>query len=108
MTIQLPAPIDLFFRLSNSADSSSLNRCFAMDASVHDERRTHQGIEEITTWFIEAKKKYSYTTTPLEMEEHDNEVAVRARVSGNFPGSPVVLRYVFQLSDDRIESLHIG
>ncbi len=108
MAMQLPSPIDLFFQMSNNADGLSLERCFATDASVRDERRTHRGIGEITAWFIDAKKKYSYTTEPLEMEEQDNDVIVQARVSGNFPGSPVVLRYVFQLSDHRIESLHIG
>lgn len=42
------------------------------------------------------------------MEEQEATVIVRARVSGNFPGSPAVLRYVFELGDDRIQSLAIG
>lgn len=57
MAIQLPAPIALFFQLSNDKDSASLDRCFAPDASVHDEKHTYNGIAEITDWFIESKKK---------------------------------------------------
>ncbi|WP_101674771.1 nuclear transport factor 2 family protein [Alloalcanivorax mobilis] len=108
MAIHFPAPIALFFQLSNDKDSASLDRCFAPDAAVHDEKHTYNGIAEITDWFIEAKKKYSYTADPLEMEEHDTGVVVRARVSGNFPGSPAVLRYVFETGNDKIQSLAIG
>ena len=42
------------------------------------------------------------------MEEADTAVIVRARVSGNFPGSPAVLRYTFELKNDKIRSLDIG
>jgi hypothetical protein len=108
MAIHFPAPIALFFQLSNDKDSASLNRCFAPDAAVHDEKHTYNGIAEITDWFIESKKKYSYTAEPLEMEGADTAVIVRARVSGNFPGSPAVLRYTFELKNDKIRSLDIG
>lgn len=108
MAIHFPAPIALFFQLSNDKDSASLDRCFATDASVHDEKHTYNGIAEITDWFIESKKKYSYTAEPLEMEGADATVIVRARVSGNFPGSPAVLRYTFELGNDKIRSLNIG
>lgn len=108
MAVPLPAPIALFFELSNKEDSTSLERCFVTDARVHDEKRTHRGISEIRNWFIEAKKKYSYTAEPLEMEDDEATVTVRARVSGNFPGSPAVLRYVSELRDGRIQSLAIG
>jgi hypothetical protein len=108
MAIHFPAPIALFFQLSNDKDSASLDRCFTPDASVHDEKHTYNGIAEITDWFIESKKKYSYTAEPLEMEGADATVIVRARVSGNFPGSPAVLRYTFELGNDKIRSLDIG
>ena len=108
MAIHSPAPIALFFEHSNDKDSASLDRCFAPDASVHDEKHTYNGIVEITDWFTESKKKYSYTAEPLEMEEADTAVIVRARVSGNFPGSPAVLRYTFDLKGDKIQALDIG
>jgi hypothetical protein len=108
MAIHFPAPIALFFQLSNDKESASLVRCFTPDAAVHDEKHTYNGIAEITDWFIESKKKYSYTAEPLEMEEEDATVIVRARVSGNFPGSPAVLRYTFELKSDKIRSLDIG
>lgn len=108
MAIHFPTPIALLFQLSNDKHSASLDRCFTPDASVHDEKHTYNGIAEITDWFIESKKKYSYTAEPLEMEEEDATVIVRARVSGNFPGSPAVLRYTFELKSDKIRSLDIG
>lgn len=108
MAIHLPAPVAIFFQLSNGKDSASLDRCFAPDASVHDEKHTYNRIAEITDWFIESKKKYSYTAEPLEMEEKDATVIVQARVSGNFPGSPAVLRYTFNLKAEKIQALDIG
>ncbi len=82
-----PHPDSPFFELSNKKDSAPLDRCFVTDAAVHDEKQTHQGLTEIRNWFIEAKKKYSYTAEPLEMEEQEATVIVRARVSGNFPAA---------------------
>lgn len=108
MNIQLPASIATFFEVSNGADVSALERCFAGNAVVHDENHRHLGHEAIRAWLQEAKRKYVYTVEPLDATQQDSTVKVLARVSGNFPGSPVELTHVFRLGDGRIEELKIG
>jgi len=107
MNIQLPSSIATFFKVSNGADASALGDCFASDAIVHDEDHTYQGLEAIQAWRRAAKRKYTYTVEPLESAQEGASVQVRAQVTGNFPGSPAQLEYLFQLADAKIEALEI-
>jgi hypothetical protein len=43
----------------------------------------------------------------LAWEEKGDQIVVTGRVSGNFPGSPVDLRFFFELEGDKISSLKI-
>jgi hypothetical protein len=108
MNIQLPDSIASFFEVSNGAEASALEQCFTESAVVHDENHTHQGHEAIRAWLREAKRRYAYTVEPLDIVQQDSTAKVRAKVSGNFPGSPVELNHVFRLTDGRIEFLEIG
>ena len=40
-------------------------------------------------------------------EAKDGKIVVICRLKGDFPGSPVDLRYVFELAGDKISSLEI-
>lgn len=42
---------------------------------------------------------------PLKYNEKENILS--AEISGTFPGSPVILKYLFELSDGLIQSLKI-
>lgn len=108
MNVQLPASIASFFEMSNGADVPALEHCFTANAIVHDENHAHQGHEAIRAWLREARRKYAYTVEPLDVAQQDTIVKVRARVSGNFPGSPAQIGHVFRLNGDRIEDLRIG
>jgi len=108
MNVQLPDSIAAFFAVSNGANASALERCFTESAVVRDENHTHQGHDAIRAWLREAKRKYAYTVEPLDVVQQDATVKVRAKVSGNFPGSPVELDHVFRLTGGRIEFLEIG
>jgi len=70
--------------------------------------QTHRGHAAIQAWLREAQRKYAYTVEPLDVVQQDSNVNVRAKVSGNFPGSPVELNHVFRLNGDRIDFLEIG
>jgi len=107
MSVQLPDSIASFFRVSNGAEASELRHCFTGNAVVRDEGHTHQGHEAIQAWLLEARRKYAYSVEPLEVTQQGSSVKVRAKVSGNFPGSPVQLEHVFRLTGDKIESLEI-
>lgn len=108
MSIRLPDSITTFFEVSNGAEASALEQCFTGDAVVQDENHTHQGLEAIRAWLREAQHKYAYTVEPLDVAEQDSIVKVRAKVAGNFPGSPVELDHVFRIAGGRIEFLEIG
>ncbi|THF62181.1 nuclear transport factor 2 family protein [Pseudothauera rhizosphaerae] len=107
MAIPLPESIATYFEVGNGADDTRLAGCFAQDAVVLDEGRTHRGHEAIRSWLRAARRKYEYSVEPLEVSQRGECVTVAARVTGNFPGSPVQLQHVFQLAGDRIQSLEI-
>ena len=50
---------------------------------------------------------YHYTSEPLAVDASGPEVTVTARVTGDFPGSPVELRYRFTLEGASIARLEI-
>lgn len=43
----------------------------------------------------------------FNVQTHGDKVDARARLTGEFPGSPVELDYIFKLSNDKIASLEI-
>jgi SnoaL-like domain len=108
MANHLPKPIDIYFASENAHDTESAERCFAVDAVVRDEGRTIEGVAAIKAWRIEAGEKYHHTVEPLSVTERDGKTVVRARVSGNFPGSPLDLDHIFELDGERIVSLEIS
>ena len=103
----LPKPIELYFAADNSTDPDALDACLTGDATVLDEVRTHRGLAAIKQWKIDTKRKYGHTIEPLTAERRGDIIAVKGKVSGNFPGSPVLLEFRFRLSGDRIASLEI-
>lgn len=107
MNIALPTVIATYFDVSNGADDVRLSDCFASDALVHDEHQAHQGPEAIRLWLREARRKYQHRVAPLRLTRDGARVTVTGQVSGNFPGSPLQLDHVFELRDDKIQSLEI-
>lgn len=108
MTPDLPEPLGVYFAAGNGPDIERLTECFTPDARVYDEGEWHEGHAAIAHWAREARKKYAYTSTPLAVEGPAEEPVVTAHVEGNFPGSPVELRYRFDLRNGRIASLRIA
>lgn len=107
MPLNLPFPIERYFESEKSDRTEALSECFAADATVIDESRTHKGLEAIEAWRADAKARFDYQVLPQDVKEEDGQTIVAARVEGNFPGSPVVLNHVFRISEGRITSLEI-
>ena len=61
----------------------------------------------IKAWKTAASAKYTYTSEPFALEQKDGEYIVTSRVTGDFPGSPVDLRFIFRLERGKIASLEI-
>lgn len=105
--ISLAAPIAGYFVAEALSGGEHGADCFTADAQVHDEGRTHKGHEAIVAWKTAGKAKTQYAVEPLTATEADGRTLVSARVSGNFPGSPIILKYRFTLAGDRIVDLDI-
>ena len=54
-----------------------------------------------------AARRYKYTSRPISSEEQGGKTVVTCRLTGDFPGSPVDLRYSFELDGGRIATLEI-
>jgi len=104
--LHLPPPIAAYFA-ADTSDANVIARCFSESAVVVDERREHRGRPAITRWRAEASTKYHYTSEPLAVDVSGPEVTVTARVTGDFPGSPVKLQYRFTLGGASIARLEI-
>src|SRR6201986_425166 len=97
MPISLPKPIASYFAAETAEDANALAGCFTDDGVVRDEGGTFTGRTAIERWNADTRAKYHHTVAPLSVSEGDGTVAILARVSGNFPGSPVELQHAFRL-----------
>jgi ketosteroid isomerase-like protein len=107
MSVDLPAPITMYIAAENRGDTEALAQCFAEDAVVRDEGQTMEGLAAIQQWKAEARKKYQHTIEPLAVAPKDGKTIVTNRLTGNFPGSPIDLEFVFTLDGNKIASLEI-
>ena len=82
-------------------------QCFAEDAVVRDEGQTIEGLAAIKQWKAETRKKYQHTIEPLGSVQKNGKTIVTNRLTGNFPGSPIELEFVFTLDGNKIASLEI-
>ncbi|MBP1882484.1 nuclear transport factor 2 family protein [Sinorhizobium mexicanum] len=107
--MNLPHSIESYFAADQGKAGMAPAGIFATDATVVDEGMSHVGPEAIATWWKRAKEQYEHTAEPLHVVTSDEVTIVRARVTGQFPGSPAVLTYRFNLQDDqKIARLEIG
>jgi len=105
-SLNLPKPIAAYFT-ADKGDGEAVSQCFTENAVVKDEGHTHKGRAAIKEWKTDASAKYEYTCEPIACEEKEGKTVVTSHLVGNFPGSPVDLRFFFKLEGDKIASLEI-
>src|SRR3954447_9851981 len=103
MTLDLPQPVADYFT-ADTRDGEAVSRCFTEDAVVKDEGHTYRGRAAIKRWKADASARHQYTSEPFACERKDEKITVTGRLTGNFPGSPVDLRFIFGLEGDKIAS----
>ena len=108
MNLALPEPISAYLAAKNARDVDGMVAPFAADAAVRDEAHEYRGHAEIHAWMRETTGKFAVTVEPQAVAAAGSKAIVSARVSGTFPGSPVMLDYAFTLADERIARLEIG
>ena len=105
-SLNLPKPIAAYF-IADKGDGDAVSQCFTENAVVKDEGHTHKGRAAIKQWKTDASAKYQYTCEPSACEEKDGRTIVTCHLVGNFPGSPVDLRFFFTLEREKIASLEV-
>jgi hypothetical protein len=95
--VDVPEIIERYFRVAVDPDRERYFAIFADDAIVEDEGQEHHGIEAIRAWRASVPNVV-YTLTDLR--PIDGTTVATAEISGDFPGSPVTLRFWFEDYDD--------
>jgi ketosteroid isomerase-like protein len=103
----LPPPIASYFA-NQTTDPDALAACFTDDAVVLDEGQEHRGRPAIAAWIRVARSQYSFATEVLGVDTDVAPTTVLTKVTGNFPGSPIALRYRFTVTGERIARLEVA
>lgn len=103
--LTLPEPIAAYFAAEHNPDA--LAHCFTAQAVMKDDGHSYTGVNAIKAFMAAASAKYRATSVPFAIEREDGFQLVRANVTGNFPGSPIILCYRFRLERGLIASLEI-
>ncbi|NEB36617.1 nuclear transport factor 2 family protein [Streptomyces sp. SID14515] len=104
----LPAPVVAYLDARDENRYADVAAVFAADATVLDDGKTYEGIEEIRAWIEKSSTEFTYTSTRIGQRiADDGHVVVRVRLDGNFPGGTVTLRYRFALDAGLIDDLAI-
>jgi hypothetical protein len=106
MAIEIPKPIADYF-LADLGNGQSVAECFTTSGTVLDENQLHTGKSEIAAWKEAASKRFNYIATPISISKDGEDFIVVATVAGDFPSSPITLRYKFQLEANKISSLEV-
>lgn len=105
--MDMPGIVNMYFDADSRNDADALSKTFAVEAVVEDEGARHHGVSAIREWWIAAKKAAQYVAEPFETTVDGDSALVHAKVSGQFPGSPVTVAYSFVIKDDKILRLEI-
>lgn len=103
----LPSSISRYFDGANAHDAGKASSLFAEDAIVHDEGHDHVGRPAIHEWIQGSINRYATKHVIEDVSDSADATMVAVRISGTFPGSPIKLRFLFQLADGLISHLDI-
>jgi ketosteroid isomerase-like protein len=106
--VKLPTTIADYFAAANSDDANSVAACFAENAVVRDEGRDIRGKSAMRGWAQDTRRKYRFRAEVVKVEEAADRTIATAHLTGDFPGSPIDLRYRFKLAGSKIIALEIG
>jgi hypothetical protein len=106
-TLNMPTSVKSLIEAQQHHDSEAYAKSFAPNAKVFDEGETHEGYDEIKQWISQANAKYNATMEALDYRESSSGGVLKAKISGTFPGSPVVLTYHLKFKGNLISSLEI-
>jgi hypothetical protein len=107
MVIELPKPIAGYFEADAGLSAEATAACFTPAAVVKDEGHTYTGRDTIRRWKNDSPANYSYTSEPFSIAEEAGRIVVASHLAGDFPGSPVDVRFFFVLEREKISELEV-
>jgi len=107
MTIKLPKAIEAYFEADRIRSPDAIAATFTENGIVKDKGLTHRGHDAIRAWMADEAQQYSYTVEPFLITSENDKTLVTAHALGNFPGSPIDLRFFFVLVNDKVAELEI-
>ncbi|MGN7774139.1 nuclear transport factor 2 family protein [Phyllobacterium sp. 22552] len=107
MTIKLPKGIENYFGADRTGSPDVIASTFTENGIVKDKGLTYRGRDAIRAWMADESQQYSYTVEPFLINSEDGKTLVTARAVGDFPGSPIDLRFFFVLAGDKVAELEI-
>lgn len=107
MTIALPKSITAYFDADRDHSPEAVAAAFTENGTVKDKGKMHRGRDAIRDWMAAEDQQYNYTVTPFFIGTENGKIQVTAHAVGDFPGSPIDLRFFFVLDDDKIAELEI-
>lgn len=105
--MNLPKAISDLVEAQANYDSVAYANCFSDTAVVFDEGKTHTGRTQIEKWIAHSNENYKSTMKPLSYNETGNTGILSAEVSGTFEGSPLILKFHFEMHNGLIQSLNV-
>ncbi|WP_415326986.1 nuclear transport factor 2 family protein [Chryseobacterium sp. MMS23-Vi53] len=105
--MNLPKVITDLIEAQNTFNSAAYANCFSESAVVFDEGKTHTGRKEIENWIADSNERYKSVMKPVNYKENGTESILEAEVSGTFPGSPLVLKFHFDIVDEKVQHLKV-
>lgn len=106
--MNLPKIISDLLNAQSVFDSNAYTNCFSENAIVLDEGNTYNGKADIKKWNDETNAQYRITMEPIKLKTDDDRIVLTAKISGNFDGSPAVLKYHIRIKDELIEQMEIS
>ena len=107
MTIKLPKGIEDYFEADRTGSPDVIASTFTQNGIVKDKGLTHRGRDAIRAWMADEAQQDSYTVEPFLITSENDKTLVTAHALGNFPGSPIDLRFFFVLVNDKVAELEI-
>jgi ketosteroid isomerase-like protein len=105
--MKIPAVVAGLVKAQNNYDSMAYANCFAEEGVMFDEGETHKGRLAIQQHIAAANDKYRAVMKPLDFIETGDTGVLSAEISGTFDGSPIVLKFHFEILGDLIRSLKV-
>jgi len=105
--MNLPKVIADLIKAQNEFDAAAYASLFSETAEVFDEGKTHSGRPEIERWIDHSNTNYQSVMKPLEYTENGTASILTAACSGTFPGSPITLKFHFDIVDGQIQHLKV-